>query len=95
MFFGHNIISNGPFLKFNGLYQEITNNINSRIRKNLSRAIRCSLRKTIISNSHEHQENIHKAVNKKLHEQWKQNIRAGPIRKMPNSEYVDKEGSVK
>ena len=34
-----------------------------------------------------------KAVNKTLHEEWKQDKRAGSSKKMLNSEYVGKEGS--
>ena len=36
-----------------------------------------------------------KTINKKLHEEKKQDKRAGPIKKVLDSEYVDKEGSVK
>ena len=35
-----------------------------------------------------------KAVNKKLHEEWKQDIRAGSTKKMLDNEYVDKEGLI-
>ena len=33
-------------------------------------------------------------MNKKINKEWKQNKRAGSIKKMLNNEYVDKEGSI-
>ena len=50
---------------------------------------------TTIINSQEDQEKYMKAVNNWLNDEWKQDKRAGPIKKIHDKEYLDKECSIK